>query len=393
MLLIPTASLAFAAPSDADAVAKALSALASQLGIYVAVLAGTSGLAVALMEAYKKLFSIRGKFHRTAVIRWLSERPDRVPSELASTISSSGASQYAVQSQREAPGEYNPGVAYAELFHLTSGQKKPPRPQPRGGVNQWRGIDRAVFELDTAKMMSQVQDAADAVLNSPALYPELYKFLTRGAPAADADSWAAYLANSNAPAPSKKESDLYGRIRLLMRRQLDAFQCVTANRWEELNQLWAVIVGAAILFVALLIAADPVATKVFMPWQSLSEGIRVVNQEGGWTGVVLKALFGGALAPIAKDLLNSLSLLKFSKYVAAYVTVRRGQPGLRGHPGAFDARQTRRRRRACRVPGALVQWRAAAAVRPVCSRARFQQQCARSPGCLLWVQGTPSVLA
>ena len=312
VLLMSTASFAFATPSDADAVAKALSELASQLGIYVAVLAGTSGLAVALMEAYKKLFSIRGKFHRTAIIRWLSERPDRIPGELASTISSSGASQYAVQDKRGAPAGYDPGVAYAELFHLTSGQRQPSRPQPRGGINQWRGIDRAVFELDTAKMMSQVQDAADAVLNSPALYPQLYAFLTRGVPAADANSWKTYLANPNAPAPSKKESDLYGRVRLLMRRQLDAFQCVTANRWEELNQLWAVVVGAVILFVALLIAADHKTTEAFMPWQSMLDGIDAVNKTSGWAGVILKSLFGGALAPIAKDLLNSLSVLTFS---------------------------------------------------------------------------------
>src|SRR5215471_1166136 len=65
--------------SDPTGLGQVLSVLTGALAAYVAVLAGTSGLTVALLEAFKKLFSIRGRFHRTAVIRWLSQDAASVP--------------------------------------------------------------------------------------------------------------------------------------------------------------------------------------------------------------------------------------------------------------------------------------------------------------------------
>jgi hypothetical protein len=220
-----------------------------------------------------------------------------------------------------APPEYRPDGAYAEFFHLTTGQKLVDPPLPRGAWFDWRGLDRAVFELEIARMMSQIQDAADTVLNNPARYPNLYVFLTRGCRPEDVIGWRDYVASlanvkaANPPAPNKASSDLYGRIRLLMRRQLDAFQGVTSNRWDEQNQLWAVLVGAVILLAAQWISLQHVLAPKsdLMPWADLQAGAAYAWEHGLTFGIVLKAALGGALAPIAKDLLSSLTSLKFTK--------------------------------------------------------------------------------
>lgn len=320
-----------------------LSAITGALSTYVAVLAGTSGLALALLEAFKKLFSVRGRFHRTAVIKWLSQDDASIPSALKAAtrgplsiasmvVTMGGAPHYSVRPDRKAgapstgnggsPPEataassYDPAGAYAEFFHLTSGQKLVTPPTPRSDWVRWRGIDRAVFELEIARMMSQLQDAADAVLNNPQTYPNLYLFLTRGCSVEDANGWRAYMAEltkQSSTSPTKMDSDRYGRIRLLMRRQLDAFQGVTSSRWDELNQLWAILVGAVVLFLAqLIVAGHSDGDKSLLLWTALAKGWSDSHGEALF-GIVVKAALGGALAPIAKDLLTSLSSLKFSK--------------------------------------------------------------------------------
>jgi hypothetical protein len=344
-------------PSATAVLSNALGGITDTLASYLVALAGASGLAVALLEAFKKVFSVRGRFHRSSVILWLSEDENSVPAVLKpattgpltflSTVVSLGrAPHYTVRPDKMAkPGEiaqaaeqtlrnrypraeralgrepYSPAEAYAEFFHLTSGQRLPLPLQPRDDWKNWRGLDRAVFELDIARLMAQVQDAADAVLNNPAAYRNLYAFLTRGCPPEEAGQWQAFVTGAqdheNPDAPTKAMSDLYGRIRLLMRRQLDAFQCVTSSRWEEMNQLWAVLVGAAILLCAqfvMLSHAEEATAAPFLPLQDLAAGASKAFSDGQlFLGLLLKSALGGALAPFAKDLLSSISSLKFSK--------------------------------------------------------------------------------
>lgn len=334
--LLPLLALAQTQTSTAQQgpLAASLSQLTASLSTYLMALAGTSALVVALLEAYKKLFSVRGKYHRTAVIRWLAQDSASIKGELSvakpgilSAVALGGGDHYDVPEKRAAhtidSGKaYSPEAAYAEFFHLTSGQAKPTTPHPSHAVMRWRGVDRAVFELETARMMSQIQDAADAVLNNPELYPNLYAFLTRGASAEDASDWLKYITAPPSTGPTKQDSDRYGRIKMLMKRQLDAFQTVTSCRWEDLNQWWAMLVGAVILFIALVIGADPgFENEAFDPLKSLKEGWKNVDasiidgdkSKTPFLGLLLKAALGGVLAPLAKDLLNSISSIKFSK--------------------------------------------------------------------------------
>lgn len=345
---------------------------------YMLPLAAASGLTVALLEAFKKLFSIRGSFHRRAVARWLAENHRKVEtvgfnpvaimhgvthydvSGSGKTAGARGASFAAARQayeaskaqavdelrqaqealkqhdasqsgalgavhtrndliqketrasgrleevEREAPslGNYSADQAYQELKLLTTGVRQldvkvaAPRHAP------FRSIERAVFELEIARMMAQIQDAADAVLQNPHRSPSLYLFLTRGCEQEDVTAWSTAMATRPTepdPARQARMAELYGRIRLLVKRQLDSFQTVTSYRWDELNQLWAIIVGAIILYVAQL-----------TQWiQSGDPAIHRLSLEH--LKIACVSLLGGVLAPIAKDLISALSNIKFTK--------------------------------------------------------------------------------
>lgn len=302
---------------------ESLAQLTSTLSGYLATLAGTSALVVALLEAYKNCCrSGASTTAQPSCAGWHRIPPRSQVNSLSRNPASFrplhwGGNHYAVPDYRKVMGkDYSPEQAYAEFFHLTSGQSKPATPHPSHAIVRWRSVDRAVFELETSRMMSQVQDAADAVLNGPQRYPHLYAFLTRGVDASDAAAWLAYMSSPPASGPTKQDSDRYARIRMLMRRQLDAFQTVTTCRWDDLNQWWAMLLGAVILFIALVIGADPqfVEKPAFDPWESLKAGWRTLSDpQTSVLGLLLKAALGGVLAPIGKDLLNSISSIKFSR--------------------------------------------------------------------------------
>ena len=316
----PTTAPAGAAQS---ATAMDLSVLFDAVKAYLIPLAASSALTVALLEAFKKLFSIRGRFHRAAVIQWLSQKETAVPKALQGALSPAlralhGNGNYGVRAELEVSSPksskepYSPDRAYAEFFHLTSGQSEPTELKPRADWFHWRGIDRAVFELEIARMMSQIQDAADATLNNPAMYQHLYLFFTRGSSPEDVEAWSDYMSSGMAAEPDKKQAERYGRIRLLVRRQLDAFQGVTSSRWDELNQFWAIVVGAVILLIAQLMTADPTAPGLSGPLVSIAMGWHAAwqGEHPSITAILLRSLLGGVLAPVAKDILNAIANIR-----------------------------------------------------------------------------------
>jgi hypothetical protein len=184
---------------------------------------------------------------------------------------------------------YDADGGLSELKYLTTGlpeEMAKSRPEP-GWLFDFRSIERAMFDLETSKMMSQIQDAADAALNDPEHYPKLFAFFTRGCRTDDLIAWLGYLDKQTATPP---DPDVYSRLRLMMRRQLDGFQSVTTNRWANYNQAGAVAVGFLILLFAL--------------WN---------NPDLSSTAKISYSLFGGALAPVAKDLISGLARLSSSK--------------------------------------------------------------------------------
>jgi hypothetical protein len=255
---------------------------------YAVALAALGVLTVALLEAWKKVFATLPRFHRKAVCRWLvNEAPP--PSGVTQLRSTLAAGHYGLAARTMAAG-YDPRLAYAQLLHLTTGV-----PLQAGGVDldtkggaMARNVIFALFELEIAKMMAQIQEAADAALNNPERYGDWFAFVTRGCNASDLADWKTVLAGGADPATRDKGAAAYGRIRLLVRRQLDGFQTVTAYRWREWNQWWAWLVGALLMMAAQLMQ---------MPGDN-------------WLIMVITSLAGGILAPVAKDLVDALGKIK-----------------------------------------------------------------------------------
>jgi hypothetical protein len=262
---------------------------------YAVMLAALGALTVGLLEAYKKVFATLARFHRKALCRWLANEAPAATSghQIGATLA---AGHYGLV-QRQVKEGYDPRKAYAQLLHLTTGV-----PLQEGGVELddkggplTRNVSRALFELEIARLMAQVQEAADAALNNPTRYGDWFAFVTRGCNPADITDWKKVLEGGADPATRDKGAAAYARIRLLMRRQLDSFQTVTAFRWREWNQWWAWIVGALLMLIAQLIQS-PVA---------------LVQIDGGrWLTMLVASLFGGILAPVAKDLVDALGKAK-----------------------------------------------------------------------------------
>jgi hypothetical protein len=199
--------------------------------------------------------------------------------------------------------------AYCELLHLTTGLRMGAEwNEEMSGISYSRRVSSALFELDLARMMGQIQEAADAALNNPELYPNWFAFLTRGCSHADRSDWLNAMGRRSeinsmdlTTGDTKHLADVYGRIRLLMRRQLDSFQTVTSFRWREFNQKWAIILGAVLMFIAQVVAL------VNQPHDgAFSITLFTFGQ------LVLVSVLGGVLAPVAKDLVDALAKVKSS---------------------------------------------------------------------------------
>lgn len=273
--------------STAQTIHQGLAEISNFILPYAVALAALGALTVALLEAWKKIFATLPRFHRKAVSRWLvNEAPSAAGGmQLRSTLA---GGHYGSGQPPTTP--YDPRKAYAQLLHLTTGV-----PLQAGGVDldekgeaMARSVTFALFELEVAKMMAQVQEAADAALNNPERYADWFAFVTRGCNAADVADWRKVLDGGADPATRDKGAAAYGRIRLLVRRQLDGFQTVTAYRWREWNQWWAWLVGALLMMAAQLMQAPG----------------------GNLATMVLLSLAGGILAPVAKDLVDALGKVK-----------------------------------------------------------------------------------
>lgn len=280
---------------DSDVVRQGLGALFQLVLDYAVVLAALGAATVGLLEAYKKVFATLARFHRQAVARWL--RNESAPADAAMQLRATLASHhYAVAAPaRSAP--YDPAKAYAQLLHLTTGTPLHEAGLPldvKGGALT-RNVSWALFELEIGRMMAQVQEAADAALQNPVRYPDWFAFVTRGCSTEDLDAWRTVLAGTADPAARDRGAAALARIRLLVRRQLDSFQAITAFRWREWNQWWSWLVGALLMFNALLMA----------------QRLRVDELDGGqWLTLLAASLAGGILAPVAKDLVDALSRAK-----------------------------------------------------------------------------------
>jgi hypothetical protein len=242
---------------------------------YAIALAAVGALAMALIEAAKKLLDSRTKFHAKRWTAWMMK---------------SGEAKIDPDHRRQ---------AYTDLIQLCTGvtaleaeTASSSLIKSDGTLSLWHGWDpapaHAIFSLEAARMMGAIQDAGDTALASPKRYGALFRLITSGAEPADIDLW---LEKGQGATPrnsdeTKALADAFSRLRQIFKRKLDSFQLYTEQRWASYNQFAANVLGALIMAVAL--------------WK-LRETYHI-NE----ISLMVLALFGGILSPIAKDVVSAL---------------------------------------------------------------------------------------
>ncbi len=255
-----------------EAVTAAVDLFAAFLLRYAIALAGVGALAMGLIEAWKKIFDTRTKYHMREVLDWFGSARD----------------------------------AYGELIHLTTGA--PLQAMARPAVEEHQLLARSrtavpprfeisLYSLELERMMGHVQDAATTALRDPRRFPNLYAFLTDGASPEDIRSWetVAYAAPAPNGFSSNERANLYARLHAAAKGQLDGFQLYTGHRWANMNQVFSIVVGAVVLGGA-LVWAQIAANKAWTP--------------GTIALFCILSLLGGALSPIAKDLVVALKRVR-----------------------------------------------------------------------------------
>lgn len=255
---------------------------------YAVTLAAVSALSMALIELFKALAKWRDRFHKQRVRVWV--RKAAVPRDAFDRI------------QESAPGEdeFHKRI-YDQLLRLTTGEAHDVASMER--PIEWTpwsvSPGNALFALPLDKMMGQIQDAADAAMGNPSLYPEFYLFLTAGSRLDDITAWYHWATEPPVRSPedaalAKKQADTYARLRQFIRRRLDAFQITAGYCWETGNQFASVLLGAVLLFVTLVTLAIPKAPQTAL----------------GWLGLFFLSIMGGIMAPVAKDLVIALKRMR-----------------------------------------------------------------------------------
>ncbi|HEY9198367.1 MAG TPA: hypothetical protein VIR60_03300 [Gammaproteobacteria bacterium] len=260
---------------------------------YFVALAAVGAFAMAVIEFWKKLRASQTRYHGRMITRWFRQ----------------GEGAFDV-SRRSPDSKVSSQAAYSELLQLTTGVDAPTADHTtaslwdRGGLHagpMWveSRADYALFALPFDRMMGHVQDAADSALNNPKRYPSLFLFITTGADSDDVRHWfeqADVMPDGDMfdRADAKRRADLYARLNQLARRKIDGFQVFTEQRWVNWNQLWANVVGVAVLFIVLL-------------W---SRGKADGAEQLTWPVIFAFSLLGGVLSPVAKDIVTALSRVR-----------------------------------------------------------------------------------
>ncbi len=143
-------------------------------------------------------------------------------------------------------------------------------------------------------MLGMIQAATNVALDFPGVYPALYAFLTTGE-RTDQTAWLNFCKRMTPPGAARKpgtaatQQATQARARLgnLVARRLDAFQTRAEYTWARLNQISAIAAGGGFLWYVLA------KTDVANPFT-----------------VIVVALFGGLVAPFAKDIVTALSGLR-----------------------------------------------------------------------------------
>ena len=249
-------------PVDTNAIAVTVESFSGNILNYALLLAAIGTIAMALLELVKSVTFWRRHFQRRRIERWLAGAPDA-------------------------------NAAQQQLLLLAAG-----------------GPDNAavLYDQPTAKLMGQIQAAANVALDFPSKYSAFYEFLAAlpqirelRAGADDADVWRRFSEERMEGRPRKASAadelqargaaQARARLGNLVSRKLDVLQNQIEFGWARLNQLWSVAGGGALLAWILLHQTPQPRLEL----------------------VVLLSVLGGLVAPFAKDVVSALTGLRARK--------------------------------------------------------------------------------
>jgi hypothetical protein len=295
---------------------------------YAVALAAVGALAMALIEAGKKIYDSRTKFQAKRWTAWMQRavREEETAAKagfeptwtewVRHTVAEERASTKAeAKESSDAPLAVGLLEAYAELLQLCSGVSAQESRvvadrliRSDGRIPRWHAFSpdpsNALFALDLGRMMGSIQEAADVALANPRQFPSLYGVVTSGADRNDVRLWfkegapeMAEIAEKDPDGKKRKRikehADRFSRLRQIVKRRLDGFQLYTGDRWGSWNQFSANLLGFA-LMLGILVSMRMSDTGFQLPW---------------WA-IPVVSLFGGILSPIAKDLVSALKRVK-----------------------------------------------------------------------------------
>ena len=244
---------------DTSTVAVAVENLSGTILDYALLLAAIGTIAMALLELIKSVTYWRRHFHRRRIEHWLATAPEST-------------------------------VAQQQLMLLAAGGP--------GNAN-------VLYDQTTAKLMGQIQAAANVALDFPSKYPAFYEFIAAipeiremRDDGDDAKIWRRFSVERMEGRPRKTSladdmqargaAQARARLGNLVSRKLDVLQNEIEFDWARLNQLWSVAGGGALLAWVLLNQKTPPSPEL----------------------IVLLSLLGGLVAPFAKDVVSALTSLR-----------------------------------------------------------------------------------
>jgi len=247
---------------DTNTIAATVESFSGKILDYALLLAAIGTIAMALLELIKSVTFWRRHFHRKRIERWLATAPDAK-------------------------------AAYQQLMLLATG-----------------GIESAavLYDQPTAKLMGQIQAAANVALDFPSKYGAFYEFIA-AAPQVrelresgdDAKLWRRFSEERMEGRPRKVSAaddvqargaaQARARLGNLVSRKLDVLQNQIEFAWARLNQLWSVLGGGALL-AWILLKQQPAPSPQL---------------------VLLLSVLGGLVAPFAKDVVSALTGLRARK--------------------------------------------------------------------------------
>lgn len=225
---------------------------------FLGAMAAVGALSMAIIQAVKDVFSLRKRYQRWKLNHWLEAKADKLGE----------------------CGKPRPDVTKAKEDLIR---------------NATAGDEDAFYDLPIEQLCGQMNAAVQTVLDFPEKHQDLLRCLAAKADSEDIDLLLTQPQAAKAGQPKSQEL-VNARTRVIhqVQRAIDGFQIAASYRWK-----WSLQVAAIVLSFCLIIIGF---------WKLLPN--YDINLGDSWPFVIVAALLGGVLAPVARDLIAAIQKLR-----------------------------------------------------------------------------------